>query len=393
MALSNKKYQVIYDCYYGEGGFEDNATESYLIKDVTETDEDYNRRLQSSDYSNLFQPIIDVAINRITTNPPIIETQSEDLLTFINNQFITKCNNILLFLKLYDQAYFGLNLKEGYLPTIINVNSKDITSVIIDDLNNVIELDWIQYESYSTLKIPVQCLYKYELGNEVGNITKKTLAYYDDDGKLTLEATERRATIFDTNSPALIKKYGLNNITDTPSTWTLAKSNVWLFRQQSNIDNILHKFAFPVLAISTDQQLEDINLGPSRNILVLPTHVTKMPEYIQADSTSYDTLSDNISKKVQIIMDFYGGKEIEGASANSVIGTILVNERETEAVNSTYYIYQSIVETLLDIFILFVGKSITYETIWPSLKYNLPGDEDETSEKSVAVVGNDLIKE
>lgn len=383
-----KPYHFIRDNYFGDGGYDPNKEYSFLRRFDRESQENYQDRREITILNNVFNPLQNLYLTPIyaTTSDVDVKTQNQDLLFVAENaEMITNANYCLRDFRLYDKTFFtmyvdyienddGLEIDSNTVLEIEPVFPGDITSVTYEGIK-ISTMEYILEKDYKNVTVPIECIYD----GSTNMFKMKTMAWLTKDGKVTLTdlGEEKRITEFDGLKYGTADKIG-EGFKYRPDSFALARMQKELFQLESFRTEILTKVAFPILTIATDQEITDISLSVN-NILKVPSEVTRMPEYLESDLTSCDTIKETIDEKKEFIYKMFTSNLWSDNIKNVSATATLISSKNFQAeIETLYNTYQEIIKKMVEN-IIFI---YSINTPMPTIEY---GD--------LAMFDGDTIKE
>lgn len=366
----NNPYEFIRDNYFGNGGYNYSNSYSYLRRHPRESKMFYTDRKESAVLENLFRPLQNLFLSPIKAKT--LELVSQNLiLQDINKKtkLFFQATESLTDSKLYGKALFSVYtdvLPDGTpdtnaLPDIESIFPGDFKALNIPHLE-VKDAIYFEYKMIDNIKIPVMVEYFSNL------FSKKTMAWRDEEGDITLEdqGELNRITDFDGIKYGVLNKLGLK-LDDIPETFNLAQIQKLLFNLDTQRLSTIRKNGFPITIMQTDEGVSAISLSEDV-ILKVPVAAPNMPELLEADLTGVEMTTDIINeKKSTIYKVFTDGLFSDNIKYASTMTSLIATKSFTNTVSNFYLIYQEIIKTMLDNIIFIYEIPTTYNIDFPTI--------------------------
>lgn len=375
------KYNFIRDSYTGEGGYNPFSTYSYLTPFSREDKDFYSDRKHASDFENVFNPLQNLYLKSIFGAGSNVTSPNVNLQYIIENSMpMYTAKEALTDYKLYDLTYYSVETDlvedEGMLvpdtntaPTLNVIFPGDIDSIIMKGNRKIESMEYLEYNEYKKVNVPVLC----EYDSSSNNIYKTTRAWINENGEIVLTETPKRLTIFDTITYGIIHKSGYKKLNETPDSMQLARTQFYLYNTDSLRTEILTKVAFPIFAIATNAELKEIILSVN-NMLKVPEDAKNMPTFIEPDLDSIDKIRDTLEEKKSFIYKtFTSGLFSDNVKYTSAMSTRLASSVFLSELKDLYDTYQEIIinifKSIVDIYD--IDTNITYD--FPELDLEMIG--------------------
>ena len=368
MNIYQNKFQFIYDNFTGGGGYEPLNSYSYLVKLAREVEADYKNRKEITTLTNNFTPLINIFIQPILAAEIKIATNNKNLNNVIEKgKLIENVNNIITNLKLYDQAYYGVEKENEFtIPEILNILPQDIIEVTTNN-TEITEMQYIERNIFENLTVKVLCNYI------EGVIIKKTLLWLNEKGEYTEQdlGEENRVKVFDKFiEEARIWKIGSKTLSETPNSFQLALTNYDIFNKTSLKNEILYTNAVSVLVIPTDQDISKLTLG-AHNALRVPADVNKLPEYLEIDTKNFEMIQKDIDDKKNYLYKMFTNNLLaDNIKYTTAISTMLASRSFNAEVNYLYNSLKIVLYKIINYTEEVYGIKTNLNIEFPEINYN-----------------------